>query len=70
MKKRLYRSLYDKKVSGLCGGIAEYFDTDSTWVRLLWALVTCFTGFFVGILAYIVCTIIVPSESQQPQQPQ
>ncbi|MBS3149725.1 PspC domain-containing protein, partial [Candidatus Woesearchaeota archaeon] len=37
-KKRLYRSIKDRKIAGVCGGMAEYFDVDPTVVRLLWAL--------------------------------
>ena len=43
MKKRLYRSESDKKICGVCGGIAEYFDIDSTVIRLLWIIATLFS---------------------------
>ncbi len=56
--KRLYKSDRDKKLAGVCGGIAEYFNIDSTIVRLLWALVSLIYG--TGILAYIVCAFIIP----------
>lgn len=36
MKKKLYRSEKDKKIAGVCGGLAEYFDIDPTLVRLAW----------------------------------
>ena len=58
MNKKLYRSDRDKKLCGVCGGIAEYFGLDSTLVRLGWALITLAGG--AGILAYIVCAIIIP----------
>ena len=58
MNKKLYRSDRDKKLCGVCGGIAEYFGLDSTLVRLGWALFTLAGG--AGILAYIVCAIIIP----------
>lgn len=58
MKKKLYLSSTDKKLCGVCGGIAEYFEIDSTLVRLLWVLFTlCFGS---GLLAYIVAAIIMP----------
>ena len=60
MQKKLYLSETDKKLCGVCGGIAKYFDIDSTVVRLLWVLLVCFVG--TGILAYIVCAIIIPKE--------
>lgn len=38
MKKRLYKSNKDKKIDGVCAGIAEYFDIDPTLIRLLWVV--------------------------------
>ncbi len=59
MDKKLYRSDIDKKICGVCGGIAEYFSIDSTIVRLLWVLATLFAG--CGILAYIVAALVMPN---------
>ena len=59
MTKKLYRSNSDKKICGVCGGIAEYFNIDPTLVRLGWALVTLFGP---GILAYIICALIIPEK--------
>ena len=56
--KRLYKSR-DKKVSGVCAGIAEYFGIDPTLIRLLWAIGTLFTV-GTGILAYVICALIIP----------
>jgi phage shock protein C len=58
--KRLMRSAVDKKLAGVCGGVAEYFAVDSTLVRLLWAFVTFLTGIVPGILAYVVGWVIMP----------
>ena len=58
--KKLYRSVSDKKLAGVCGGIAEYFGLDSTLVRVGWAVVSLFAG--AGVLAYIVCALIIPEE--------
>lgn len=58
--KRLYRSKYDRKISGVCGGIAEYFGIDPTIVRLVWALFALFAG--AGIWAYIISALIIPEE--------
>ena len=58
MKKRLYKSITDKKISGVCGGIAEYFEIDSTIVRLAWVLFTVLGGS--GIIAYIVAALVMP----------
>jgi len=59
MVKRLYRSK-DRMISGVCGGIAEYMGADPTLVRLIWALATVFSGFFPGLIAYIIAAIIIP----------
>ena len=61
-EKRLYKSR-DKKVCGVCGGIAEYFGIDPTLVRIVYVILVMFTG--VGILPYIIAAIIMddaPSE--------
>ena len=56
-QKKLYRSDSDKMLCGVCGGIAEYFNVDSTLIRLLWSVLAC-TG--TGILAYFIAAIIIP----------
>jgi phage shock protein C len=61
--KRLTRSA-DKKVAGVCGGLADYFDVDRTVVRLCWLLAVLFAG--TGILAYIVLWIILPQAPPEP----
>lgn len=60
MEKKLYRSKTDKKIAGVCGGVAAYFGIDSTIVRVLWLLLVIFFG--TGLLAYIVCAIIMPED--------
>ncbi|MBQ2879581.1 MAG: PspC domain-containing protein [Anaerotignum sp.] len=61
MNKKLYRSTSQVKISGVCGGIAEYFGTDVTIIRLIWALGTMM-NFFVGIVAYVACVFIIPQD--------
>lgn len=58
MEKKLYKSNDDKKIDGVCGGIAEYLNVDSTVIRLLWVIGTVFAG--AGILAYIAAALIIP----------
>ena len=53
MEKKLYRVTHGKKLAGVCGGFAEYFNIDPTLIRLGWALLVICGG--VGLLAYIVC---------------
>lgn len=57
--KRLYLS-EDKKISGVCGGIADYFDVDSSLVRLGWIIMTFLTGIVPGIIAYIIAAVVIP----------
>ena len=57
-KKKLYKSNTDRKLDGVCGGIAEYFDLDSTLVRLAWIIFCCLGGS--GIIAYILAAIVMP----------
>lgn len=63
MHKKLYRVRENKKLAGVCGGIAKYFDMDPTIIRLIWALAVIFCG--VGILAYIIAAFVIPEEPQQ-----
>ena len=60
MKKRLYKSSTDKKVCGVCGGIANYFDVDPTVIRLIRVIFTLVGGS--GLIAYIIAAIIMPDE--------
>ncbi len=60
--KRLYRSKKDKVLGGVCGGIGEYFGIDPVLFRVLWVLSIFFAGF--GILAYIICWIIIPEKPE------
>lgn len=57
--KKLYLSENDKKLTGVCGGIAEYFDIDSTLIRLVWVILF-FVPPFPGIIGYIVASMIIP----------
>ncbi len=59
--KRLYRSNTEKKIGGVCGGFAEYFDIDPVIVRLIW-LAAALSG--IGVLAYGLALIMVPMKTQ------
>lgn len=56
--KRLVRSTNDKKLGGVCAGLADYFDLDVTLVRVVWLLAFLCAG--VGLLAYVVLWIVLP----------
>ena len=57
--KKLYKSNSDKKLAGVCGGIAKYFDVDSTIIRLAWVIFTLAGG--AGLVAYIIAAIVMPN---------
>ena len=58
--KRVYRSASDRMLLGVCGGIGEYLNVDSTIIRLLWAILVFWGG--IGILAYLVAAVIIPGQ--------
>ena len=60
--KKLYRSKKDKMLAGVCAGVAEYFGTDVSIIRLVWVLASIFTAFFCGLIAYIIAAIIIPED--------
>jgi len=62
MEKKLTKSLKDKKLAGVCGGIGEYLGIDSTLVRLVWVLSIACLG--TGVLAYIICTLVLPEGTE------
>lgn len=61
MKKQLMRSGRDKKIAGVCAGVAHYFDMDPTIVRVIWGVLAF--GYGAGVLAYIILWIIAPEAS-------
>ncbi len=62
MEKKLYKSRTDKKICGVCGGIAKYLEIDSTIVRLILVLSVFCAG--VGVLAYFVAALVMPYEPE------
>jgi phage shock protein PspC (stress-responsive transcriptional regulator) len=58
--KRLFLSTSDKKIGGVCGGIAEYMELDPTIVRLLTVVLAFITAVIPVLIGYILAWIIVP----------
>lgn len=56
--KRLMRSSRDKKIGGVCAGLADYFDLDPTIIRVIWLLAVLLGG--TGFFAYIILWIVLP----------
>jgi phage shock protein C len=68
LAKRLRKSR-DKKLFGVCGGIAEYFDIDPTMVRVAWALLSLLTVAFPGVLLYVILALVMPEAGEIPPAP-
>lgn len=59
--KKLYKSKYDRKLCGVCGGIAEYFQVDPTLVRLI-LIVAGLVSAGAGVVFYILAALLMPEE--------
>ena len=51
----------ERKIAGVCGGIANYFGWDASIVRIIYALATIFTA-FCGVLLYLILWLLLPEE--------
>ena len=58
--RKLTRSLHDKKIAGVCGGIAEYFGVDATLIRVGYILLSIFSAGFPAIVVYIILAFVMP----------
>ena len=67
MTKKLYRSIDQKMLAGVCGGLAEYFDIDVSIVRLMLVGAALVTAVLPMFFFYIICWIVIPQE--QPKAP-
>ena len=61
VEKKLVRPKDGAMIGGVCAGVARYFGLDATLIRVIWVLVVCIGG--VGLLAYVICWIVIPGES-------
>ncbi|NMM48075.1 PspC domain-containing protein [Marinigracilibium pacificum] len=59
-EKELRRSSRDKMVAGVIGGLAEYFNMDSSLLRIIYVLVSLFSAAFPGLIVYIILWVIMP----------
>lgn len=67
--RRFYRSRSDRVLAGVCGGIAEYYGSDATAVRLLTLVIGLFTGIFPMIVLYLIAAIVIPDREGAPGEP-
>ncbi len=61
-EKKIYKVEDSKKIFGVCGGIAEYFEIDPTIVRVVWAVLGLVCWF--AVIVYIICAIVFPKKSK------
>lgn len=62
MNKKLYRSRTKRTLSGVCGGLEDYFEIDVTIIRLVWVLISIMSDIFPGIVAYVIAVFIIPEQ--------
>jgi len=62
MQKKVYRSKDDKVFAGIFGGLGHYFDVDATLLRLLWVVITIFSGVLPGVVIYFISIFLIPRE--------
>ena len=60
-RKRIYKKEEGKKIFGVCGGIADYFNIDPVIIRIIWGVLGLAYG--TGIVLYLVCAFVFPNES-------
>lgn len=58
--KRLYRSNTNKIFLGVLGGVGEYFDIDPVLLRVIFILITVFSGVVPGVLVYLLAAAVMP----------
>ncbi len=59
--KKLTRSTTNRKLTGLCGGLAEYFDADVTVIRLITLVIVVISGVLPGTVLYFIASLITPA---------
>ena len=66
--KRLYRSRQNRKVAGICAGLAEYLEIDPVLMRVAW-VVLAFVSVGLAVLLYAVLIFVIPNEDELPREP-
>jgi len=65
--RRVVRPQGDRKIAGVCAGLARYFDVDVTVVRLIWVVLSIYPGAIIlGVVAYAIAWFVIPSEPHLP----
>jgi phage shock protein PspC (stress-responsive transcriptional regulator) len=63
--KKIYLSRTDKKICGVCGGLAEYYETDSSLVRIFVIFIALITAIIPAMITYILAAMIIPHKGEQ-----
>jgi phage shock protein PspC (stress-responsive transcriptional regulator) len=67
---RVMRPQFDRKIAGVCAGLAKYFNVDVTMVRLIWVVLSIYPGAIIlGVLAYGIAWFVIPAEPHLPMEP-
>lgn len=66
--KRLYRSTTNRSFAGILGGLGEYFDVDPTALRVFFVFFVLITGFFPGVLAYLIAIFMIPPDHRSHEK--
>ena len=64
-RKKLYLSDKNRMISGVCGGLADYYEVDVNVVRLAWVVLTILSGIIPGVLAYVAAALLIPNEQTE-----
>lgn len=64
-REKLYRSRLDRVLFGVCGGLANYFDIDSTLIRIIFVLLFLANG--IGIIGYFILALIIPEDPREKE---
>lgn len=68
--RRVVRPQFDRKIAGVCAGLAKYFQVDVTMVRLIWVVLSIYPGAIIlGMLAYAIAWFVIPTEPHLPMEP-
>jgi phage shock protein PspC (stress-responsive transcriptional regulator) len=68
--KRVTRPQFDRKIAGVCAGLARYFNVDVTMVRLVWVVLSIYPGAIIlGVVAYAIAWLVIPSDPIVPMEP-
>jgi phage shock protein C len=60
--KKMYRSRSERMIAGVCGGMGKYLNLDATVIRLLFVLLSIFTGVVPGLILYLILMFVIPEE--------